>query len=102
MGLLNANPLYSHIIHILILMLGIGFAVFLGIIGGALILNIINFIGDRIETIKFKDFSASLTQEKKYDEEHSITKLVPEKKKKKKPTLAELWPDGSRDDQKGE
>jgi hypothetical protein len=33
-------------------------------IAGALILNVINFIGDRIEAIKFKDFSASLTKEK--------------------------------------
>ena len=30
---------------------------------GAFILNVINFIGDRIETIKFKDFSASLRHE---------------------------------------
>lgn len=56
-------------------------------IGGALFLNIINFIGDRIENIKFKDFSASLTHETKYDEKHSITK----KKKKDK----EEWPDGT-------
>jgi hypothetical protein len=27
-------------------------------IGGALVLNVVNFIGDRIETIKFRDFSA--------------------------------------------
>ncbi len=33
-------------------------------IGGAITLNVINFIGDRIETIKFKDFSASLAREK--------------------------------------
>ena len=32
-------------------------------IGGALILNVINFIGDRIETIKFKDFTANLSHE---------------------------------------
>jgi len=32
-------------------------------IGGALMLNVINFIGDRIETIKFKDFTASLKSE---------------------------------------
>ncbi len=37
-------------------------------IAGALILNVINFIGDRIEAIKFKDFSASLTKEKKKNE----------------------------------
>jgi len=33
-------------------------------IAGAILLNVINFIGDRIETIKFKDFSASLAREK--------------------------------------
>ena len=32
-------------------------------IGGALLLNVINFIGDRIETIKFKDFSMSLDKD---------------------------------------
>jgi hypothetical protein len=32
-------------------------------ISGALVLNVINFIGDRIETIKFKDFTASLKSE---------------------------------------
>lgn len=56
-------------------------------IGGALVLNVINFIGDRIETIKFKDFSASLGQEDEYNKEHSINKA----KKKKEP---EVWPDG--------
>ena len=55
-------------------------------IGGALILNVINFIGDRIENIKFKDFSASLSTEKEYDKKHSITK------KKQKPD--NQWPDG--------
>ena len=58
-------------------------------IGGALFLNIINFIGDRIENIKFKDFSASLTTETEYDKKHSITK-----KKNKKETPASEWPDG--------
>lgn len=57
-------------------------------IAGALILNIINFVGDRIENIKFKDFSASLSTEKEYDEKHSITKS------KKKNKLGE-WPDGT-------
>lgn len=60
-------------------------------IGGALLLNIINFIGDRIETIKFKDFSASLGQEDQYDKEHSMRK----KKKPVEPELAENWPDGT-------
>ena len=55
-------------------------------ITGALLLNIINFIGDRIESIKFKDFSASLSTEKEYDKKHSITK------KKQKPD--NQWPDG--------
>lgn len=55
-------------------------------ITGALLLNIINFIGDRIENIKFKDFSASLSTEKEYDKKHSITK------KKRKSTE---WPDGT-------
>lgn len=50
-------------------------------IAGALILNIINFVGDRIENIKFKDFSASLSAEKEYDKKHSITK----KKKNEEP-----------------
>lgn len=54
-------------------------------IAGALLLNIINFIGDRIENIKFKDFSASLSTEKEYDKKHSITR------KKQKSTE---WPDG--------
>ena len=54
-------------------------------ITGALLLNIINFIGDRIENIKFKDFSASLSTEKEYDKKHSITR------KKQKSTE---WPDG--------
>ena len=57
-------------------------------IAGALMLNIINFVGDRIENIRFKDFSASLTTETEYDKKHSITK----KKKKKE---AEEWPDGT-------
>ena len=55
-------------------------------IAGALMLNIINFIGDRIESIKFKDFSASLSTETEYDKKHSITK------KKQKPD--NQWPDG--------
>lgn len=55
-------------------------------IGGALILNVINFIGDRIETIKFKDFSASLGQEDEYDKKHSI--------QKRKGSAKETWPDG--------
>ena len=59
---------------------------------GALILNIINFVGDRIENIKFKDFSASLTTEKEYDRKHSITKNT-EKKEKKKNKFTD-WPDG--------
>lgn len=58
-------------------------------IAGALILNIINFVGDRIENIRFKDFSASLSAEKEYDKKHSITK-----KKNKKETPASEWPDG--------
>ena len=33
-------------------------------IGGALLLNVINFIGDRIETIKFKDFTMNLDNDK--------------------------------------
>ena len=41
-------------------------------IAGALMLNIINFIGDRIETIKFKDFSASLKHEESNDTNHSM------------------------------
>lgn len=60
-------------------------------IGGALLLNIINFIGDRIETIKFKDFSASLGQEDQYDKEHSMRK----KKKPVEPETTENWPDGT-------
>ena len=40
-------------------------------IAGALLLNIINFVGDRIENIKFKYFSASLSTEKEYDKKHS-------------------------------
>ena len=59
-------------------------------IGGALMLNVINFIGDRIETIKFKDFSASLTQEEENNRKHSI------KKKKKEPEDKGQWPDGER------
>lgn len=58
------------------------------IIGGALILNIINFIGDRIETIKYKDFSASLRQEEDYHKKHSI------KNKSKKNSNKNEWPDG--------
>lgn len=54
-------------------------------IAGALMLNIINFVGDRIENIKFKDFSASLNTETEYDKKHSITK------KKQKPD--NQWPD---------
>ena len=41
-------------------------------IAGAFILNMINFIGDRIETIKFRDFSASLSQEDENERGHSI------------------------------
>lgn len=58
-------------------------------IAGALMLNIINFVGDRIENIRFKDFSASLTTETEYDKKHSITK-----KKNRKETPASEWPDG--------
>lgn len=61
-------------------------------IGGALLLNVINFIGDRIETIKFKDFSASLSNEDEYNKKHSI-------KKRQKPTPAppdKKWPDGGK------
>lgn len=54
-------------------------------IGGALILNIVNFIGDRIETIKYKDFSASLGHEEKNEKEHSMTKV---------PNEPGQWPDG--------
>ena len=64
-------------------------------IAGALLLNIINFIGDRIETIKFKDFSASLKQEEENDQRHSITK--PRKKKEPIPYVTgdvKDWPDG--------
>ena len=50
-------------------------------IAGALMLNIINFVGDRIENIKFKDFSASLSTEKEYDKKHSINR----KKKSEEP-----------------
>ena len=56
-------------------------------IAGALMLNIINFVGDRIENIKFKDFSASLTTEGEYDKKHSIIKG-------KKKNKLEEWPDG--------
>ena len=54
-------------------------------IAGALILNIINFVGDRIENIKFKDFSASLATEKEYDEKHSITKSKKKNKLEEQP-----------------
>lgn len=78
-------------------------------IAGALILNIINFVGDRIENIKFKDFSASLTTEKEYNSKHSILKNKkpepeqsepeqsepeqPKKTNKKKNKFSD-WPDG--------
>lgn len=122
------QSLLEHSIRFLILILSIGFAVFLGkfrpewksrktliswvwtmaaidiiimdhdlarsfsaqlMIGGALILNIINFIGDRIETIKYKDFSASLSHEETYHKDHSI-----KKKPKKKRIEEDQWPDG--------
>ena len=129
MEYLKANQLLEHLIRIVIMMIGIGFAVYLGksrpewrsrktlicwvwtigavdllimdgnlakslsaqlFIGGALILNVINFIGDRIETIKFKDFSASLKPD------HSMHQPV---KKKKEPipyVTGDIkdWPDG--------
>jgi hypothetical protein len=131
MEALNTNQLLEHLIRFIIIMVGIGFAVYLGrhrpewrsrktlicwvwtmvatdimimngdfsksfsaqlFIGGALILNVINFIGDRIETIKFKDFSASLKTEDANEKKHSI-------KKKKEPVHyvtedPEAWPDG--------
>jgi len=59
-------------------------------IGGALILNVINFIGDRIETIKFKDFSASLGHEETNEQGHSMH----QPKKTKKETPPPQWPDG--------
>ena len=130
----TGNTLLTHTIRIGILMIGIGFAVFLGryrpewrsrktliswvwtiavvdmiimndnfaqtisaqiIIGGALMLNIINFIGDRIETIKFKDFSASLKQEEGNESKHSLRTGKTKSKDK-----MSGWPDG--DSQKGE
>jgi len=92
--------LLEHLVRLMIILLGIGFAIRLGkhrpewrsrktlicwvwtmvavdimimngnfsestsaqiFIGGALTLNVVNFIGDRIETIKFNNFSASLS-----------------------------------------
>ena len=35
------------------------------------LLNVINLIGDRLETIKFRDFSASLVVEGKHEAKHS-------------------------------
>jgi len=74
-------------------------------IGGALILNVINFIGDRIETIKFKDFSASLGHEETNEKGHSINKATKEQTsitgnqiqnqgKSLEPIPIEQWPDG--------
>ena len=80
-----------------IIIIGGSFAVTLTaqmFIGGALVLNVINFIGDRIETIKFKDFSASLGQEDEYNKAHSINKP----RKKKEPEEPEVWPDGEKND----
>lgn len=121
------QQLLEHLIRFIIIMVGIGFAVFLGryrpewrsrktlicwvwtmvatdimimngefskslsaqlFIGGALILNTINFIGDRIETIKYKDFSASLSHEEENEKKHSIKKEKPVKE-------TDLWPDGT-------
>ena len=117
MEYLKANQFLEHLLRFMIIMLGIGFAIFLGkfrpewrsrktlicwvwtmvavdimimngkfseslsaqlFIGGALMLNVINFIGDRIETIKFKDFSASMSKEQ--------TAIEPAK--------VGAWPDG--------
>lgn len=128
MEYLKTSLLLEHLIRIIIMTIGIGFAVYLGksrpewrsrktlicwvwtigavdllimdgnlakslsaqlFIGGALILNVINFIGDRIETIKFKDFSASLKPE------HSMHQ--PKKKKEPIPYVTgdiKDWPDG--------
>jgi hypothetical protein len=132
MELMTANKLLEHGVRFLIMILGIGFAVFLGrfrsewrsrktlicwiwtiaaidvmimdgefattltaqmFIGGALVLNTINFIGDRIETIKFKDFTASLGKEGAVRPEPTPA-----------PPAKEKWPDGGSisEDQKGE
>jgi len=69
-------------------------------IGGALILNVINFIGDRIETIKFKDFSASLGHEEINEKGHSMRQEPTPVPPKKEPIhyVADdpgQWPDGS-------
>jgi hypothetical protein len=70
-------------------------------IAGALMLNIINFIGDRIETIKFKDFSASLKHEDENDQKHSMYKRpeptpTPPKKEPVSYVTEDIneWPDG--------
>lgn len=42
------------------------------LIGGAIVLNVINFIGDRVEKIQFKSFSASLKKEEEYESQHTI------------------------------
>lgn len=57
------------------------------VIGGAILLNVINFIGDRIENIKYKDFSASLRIE---ETAKQITK-----------ELEGQWPDGDPPQKKG-
>jgi len=68
-------------------------------IGGAMILNVINFIGDRIETIKFKDFSASLSHEETNEKGHSMRK-EPTPAPPKKESIQYVtddpgqWPDG--------
>ena len=61
-------------------------------IAGALILNIINFIGDRIETIKYKDFSASLGHEEENEKKHSINKEKPVKEDNRCPDRPEPTP----------
>ena len=87
-----------------IIIIGGSFAVTLTaqmFIGGALVLNVINFIGDRIETIKFKDFSASLGQEDEYNREHSINKPRMKKEPKLEEPIeenSEIWPDGEKSD----
>jgi hypothetical protein len=69
-------------------------------IGGALILNVINFIGDRIETIKFKDFSASLGHEETNEQGHSMRKEPTPTPPKKNETPPPQWPDGDEPEQK--
>lgn len=66
-------------------------------IGGALMLNVINFIGDRIETIKFKDFSASLKAE---TAERPEPTPAPPKKEPIQYVIDDPsnWPDGETDE----